>query len=124
MRWRRSPRPARSSPFGTDAPVEPIDPWPGIALRRHAGGAGAGRPGRRPSARRTRSRCGARSGPRASTRRSAPASTTAAGWSPGHRADLVVLPAAAVEEPVEAGGALWHARPRLVLVDGEVAVER
>ncbi len=40
---------------------------------------------------------------------------------PGHRADLVVLPAAAVAEPVEVGGALWHARPRLVLVDGEVA---
>jgi hypothetical protein len=32
-----------------------------------------------------------------------------------------VLPAAALEEPVEVGGALWHARPRLVLVDGEVA---
>jgi predicted amidohydrolase YtcJ len=39
---------------------------------------------------------------------------------PGHRADVVVLPAAALEEPVETGGALWHARPRLVLVDGEV----
>jgi predicted amidohydrolase YtcJ len=43
---------------------------------------------------------------------------------PGHRADVVVLPAAAVEEPVEAGGALWNARPRLVLLDGEVAFER
>jgi predicted amidohydrolase YtcJ len=40
---------------------------------------------------------------------------------PGHRADLVVLPAAALVEPVETGGALWHARPRLVLVDGEAA---
>ena len=40
----------------------------------------------------------------------------------GQRADLVVLPGAAVDEPVEAGGALWHARPRLVLIDGEVAV--
>jgi cytosine/adenosine deaminase-related metal-dependent hydrolase len=40
---------------------------------------------------------------------------------PGHRADLVVLPASALEEPVEVGGALWHARPRLVLVDGAVA---
>ena len=38
----------------------------------------------------------------------------------GHRADIAVLPAAAVEEPVEPGGALWNARPRLVLVDGEV----
>ncbi len=32
-----------------------------------------------------------------------------------------VIPAAAVDEPVEVGGALWHARPRLVLLDGEVA---
>jgi hypothetical protein len=39
---------------------------------------------------------------------------------PGHRADAVVLPAAALDEPVEAGGALWHARPRLVLLDGEI----
>ena len=41
------------------------------------------------------------------------------------RADIArtssCIPAAAVTEPVEAGGALWHARPRLVLVDGEVA---
>jgi predicted amidohydrolase YtcJ len=39
----------------------------------------------------------------------------------GHRADVVVLPAAALAEPVEVGGALWHARPRLVLLDGEPA---
>jgi cytosine/adenosine deaminase-related metal-dependent hydrolase len=38
---------------------------------------------------------------------------------PGHRADLVVLPAAALREPVETGGALWHARPVRVFVDGE-----
>jgi hypothetical protein len=41
----------------------------------------------------------------------------------GHRADIVVLPAAVVREPVEVGGALWNARPRLVLVDGEVVAE-
>jgi predicted amidohydrolase YtcJ len=39
----------------------------------------------------------------------------------GHRADVIVIPAAAVDEPVEVGGALWHVRPRLVLLDGEVA---
>jgi hypothetical protein len=38
----------------------------------------------------------------------------------GHRADLVILPAAVVDEPVETGGPLWHARPRRVLLDGEV----
>jgi hypothetical protein len=34
----------------------------------------------------------------------------------------VVIPAAALREPVETGGALWHTRPRLVLVDGEAVV--
>jgi predicted amidohydrolase YtcJ len=43
---------------------------------------------------------------------------------PGQRADLVVLPAEALSHPIEPGGALAMARPRLVLVDGEVAFER
>ena len=42
---------------------------------------------------------------------------------PGQRADLVVLPIEALTEPVEPGGALATARPRLVLVDGEVGFE-
>jgi predicted amidohydrolase YtcJ len=42
---------------------------------------------------------------------------------PGARADLVVIPAAAVAEPVEPGGPLGSTRPRLVLVDGRVAAE-
>jgi predicted amidohydrolase YtcJ len=42
---------------------------------------------------------------------------------PGQRADLAVIPAAALREPVEAGGPLATARPRLVLVDGAVAFE-
>jgi len=37
------------------------------------------------------------------------------------RADLVVLPAAALDEPVRPGGALAAARPLLTLVDGEEA---
>jgi predicted amidohydrolase YtcJ len=43
---------------------------------------------------------------------------------PGQRADVVVLQAAALEEPVEVDGALWHARPRLVLMDGEAVAGR
>ncbi|MBA2374167.1 MAG: amidohydrolase family protein, partial [Chloroflexi bacterium] len=39
----------------------------------------------------------------------------------GQRADIVVLPAAALDDPVEAGGALATARPHFVLVDGEYA---
>jgi predicted amidohydrolase YtcJ len=42
---------------------------------------------------------------------------------PGARADLAIVPAAALVEPVESGGPLGSARPRLVLVDGAVAFE-
>ena len=41
----------------------------------------------------------------------------------GQRADLVVIPRTALDEPVEPGGALATARPRLVVMDGEVAFE-
>ena len=41
----------------------------------------------------------------------------------GHRADLVVVPAAAFEEPVAIGGPLATVRPRLVLMDGQVVFE-
>jgi predicted amidohydrolase YtcJ len=109
--------------FGTDAPVEPVDPWPGLAcaVTRSApdwpaGTAPLGPGNALPLWRAIRAAC------------VDPAIT--AGESdrgrlvPGHRADLVVIPAGAVAEPVETGGALWHARPRLVLVDGEVAAGR
>ena len=42
---------------------------------------------------------------------------------PGQRADIVVIPAAALDDPVEPGGALSTARPSLVLIDGEVVFE-
>ena len=41
----------------------------------------------------------------------------------GQRADIVVIPAASVDEPVEPGGALSTTRPTMVLVDGRVAFE-
>jgi predicted amidohydrolase YtcJ len=37
---------------------------------------------------------------------------------PGMRADIVVVPAAALDEPVLPGGPLGTVRPRLVIVDG------
>jgi predicted amidohydrolase YtcJ len=43
---------------------------------------------------------------------------------PGQRADLAILPASALSHPIEPGGALATARPRLVMIDGEVAFER
>ena len=106
--------------FGTDAPVEPFDPWPGIAcaVTRSAPTWPAGTPPLGPVQ-------------AVSLWRAIRAACVDAAMSageldrgrlvPGQRADIVVLPAAAVDEPPEAGGPLWHARPRLVLVDGEVA---
>jgi imidazolonepropionase-like amidohydrolase len=43
---------------------------------------------------------------------------------PGQRANLVVIPAEALVHPIVPGGALATARPRLVMIDGEVAFER
>ena len=42
---------------------------------------------------------------------------------PGAPADLIVLPATP-GEPAEAAAALAEVRPRLVIIDGEVALER
>jgi predicted amidohydrolase YtcJ len=105
--------------FGTDAPVEPVDPWPGLACavtRASPAWPAAMPPLGRPHAlslwRAIRAAC------------VDPAITAGehdrGRLVAGQRADLVVLAASAVTEPVEVGGALWHARPRLVLMDGEV----
>ena len=104
---------------GTDAPVEPVDPWPGMAcsVTRAAPSwpadmAPFGTSNALPLWRAIRASC---VDPALSA-----GEMDRGRLVPGHRADLVVLPAAAVAEPVEVGGALWHVRPRLVLMDGEV----
>jgi hypothetical protein len=108
--------------FGTDAPVEPIDPWPGlaIAVTRADDSWPAGTAPFGPAEALTLDQA-----LRAAT--IAPAMTAAepdrGRLTPGQRADLAVIPAAALREPVEAGGPLATARPRLVLVDGAVAFE-
>jgi predicted amidohydrolase YtcJ len=106
-------------PAGTDAPVEPVDPWPGIAcaVTRAApdwpvGTAPFGPHNSLGLWRAIRASC---VDPAISA-----GETDRGRLVPGHRADIVVLPADVVREPVEPGGALWHARPRLVLIDGEV----
>ncbi len=43
---------------------------------------------------------------------------------PGQRADLVVVPSASLEDPVEARGPLETTRPALVLLDGDAVFER
>ena len=104
---------------GTDAPVEPVDPWPGVAcaVARSAPEWGSGVAPFGPDGALTlwesiRSWCLAPA--------LAAGETDRGRLLPGHRADLVVLPAAALTEPVEAGGALWNTRPLVVLMDGEV----
>ena len=108
--------------FGTDAPVEPIDPWPGlaIAVTRIDGSWPAGSAPFGPDERLTLVQA-----LRAAT--VGPAVT--AGESdrgrliPGQRGDLIVIPTEAETNPVEPGGALATARPRVVVIDGEIAFE-
>ena len=104
---------------GTDAPVEPIDPWPGVAcaVTRQAPSWPAGTEplGRTQAVSLWRAIRAACVGPAITAGERDRGRLT-----PGSRADLVVLGATAVAEPVEPGGPLWHARPRLVLMDGEV----
>ena len=108
--------------IGTDAPVEPFDPWPGIALAvRREDPRWA--PGTAPFApdealgidRALRAAC---VDPPTSAREADRGRLTV-----GQRADLAVIPATALLEPVEPGGALARTRPSMVLVDGRVVFE-
>jgi hypothetical protein len=104
--------------FGTDAPVEPADPWPGIAMAicRQAAEWGDEVSASTPEE-------------AISLERSLRAATVGPRWSAGEAtggrlvagapADLVVLPSAAIDEPVRPAGALATARPLLTLLDGE-----
>jgi predicted amidohydrolase YtcJ len=109
--------------FGTDAPVEPYDPWPGIAISVARADASWGRDAAPfgphealPLSRALRAAC---VDPAISAGEMDRGRLTV-----GQRADVVVLPAAVVDEAVEPGGPLATARPELVLVDGEVVFER
>ena len=109
--------------FGTDAPVEPFDPWPGIALavrredvRWPAGTAPYGPDEVLTLDRALRAAC---VDPAVSAREGDRGRLTV-----GQRADVVVIPAAAIDDPVEPGGALATARPSMVLLDGRVVFER
>jgi predicted amidohydrolase YtcJ len=109
-------------PFGTDAPVESFDPWPGIALavrredpRWPAGTMPFGPQETLSLDRALRAAC---IDPAISAREHDRGRLTV-----GQRADLAVIPAAALREPVEPGGALATARPTLVVMDGRVVYE-
>ncbi len=109
-------------PFGTDAPVESYDPWPGIALavRREDARWPAGTPTYAPDQaltleRALRANC---IDPAVSARETDRGRLTV-----GQRADVVVIAAAALDEPVTPGGPLSTTRPQLVMIDGRVAFE-
>jgi predicted amidohydrolase YtcJ len=109
--------------FGTDAPVEPIDPWPGLSMAVTRVD-GTWPPGSAPFG--PEERITLEQALRAAC--IAPAVVAAepdrGRLVPGQRADLAVIPASALSHPIEPGGALATARPRLVMIDGEVVFER
>ncbi len=105
-------------PFGSDAPVEPPDPWPGIAeaLVRHepldADDPPLGIRHAVSLARALRAAC---------LDPALVAGQTDLGrLLPGYRADLLIVPAATLHEPVDAA-TLALTRPLATLIDGEVA---
>ena len=108
--------------FGTDAPVESYDPWPGLALavRREDARWPAGTPPYAPDQaltieRALRAQC---IDPALSARETDRGRLTV-----GQRADIVVILAAAIDEPVTPGGVLSTTRPQVVLMDGRVVFE-
>lgn len=107
--------------FGTDAPVEPIDPWPGIAmavLRRDPGwGREALSFGSHEALTLEEALRAATVGPSLTARDAERGRLV-----PGAPADVVVLPAAPHEVGAPGTG-FAQVRPRLVLVDGAIAHE-
>src|SRR4029079_12299878 len=109
-------------PFGTDAPVEPYDPWPGLALavRREDPRPPSGAPAYAPEEsltldRALRANC---IDPATSAKETDRGRLTV-----GQRADVVVIPSAAIDEPVTPGGPLSTTRPQMVLLDGRIVFE-
>ncbi|MGK2850516.1 MAG: amidohydrolase [Candidatus Limnocylindrales bacterium] len=120
--WRSLTRTGAVVALGTDAPVESFDPWPGLALavRREDARWPAGTPPYAPDEaltldRALRANC---VDPAMSARETDRGRLTV-----GQRADVVVIPAAGIDEPVTPGGPLSTTRPVLVMVDGEVVFE-
>ena len=120
--WRSIAETGAVMAFGTDAPVEPFDPWPGLALAvrredpRWPVGTAAYAPDEALTLDRAlRANC---VDPAISARETDRGRLTA-----GQRADVVIIDAAAIDEPVTPGGPLSTTRPHLVMIDGEVAFE-
>lgn len=120
--WRTLADHGATLAFGTDAPVEPVDPWPGIALavlrRDPSWGADAEPFGPHEALDLDAALRAASLGPAETTRELDRGRLT-----PGSRADLIVLPAAP-REPDAPGSSFATVRPRVVVMDGEVVLER
>lgn len=104
-------------PFGTDAPVEQPDPWPGMAtavVRRDPADDSAVPVGPRQAVDLARAIRGACLDPALVAGLSDVGHLT-----PGARADLLVVPAAGLAEPLDAA-ALATTRPLATLIDGQV----
>jgi predicted amidohydrolase YtcJ len=121
--WRSLAETGAVLAFGTDAPVESFDPWPGLALAvrredpRWPESDGIFAPEQAlPLDRALRGNC---VDPAVSARELDRGRLTV-----GQRADVVVIGAEAIDHPVMPGGPLSTTRPSLVLLDGEVVVER
>jgi predicted amidohydrolase YtcJ len=109
-------------PFGTDAPVESYDPWPGLALavRRDDPRWPSGTQTFAPEQSLTLDRA-----LRANCIDAAVSAkeTDRGRLTVGQRADIVVIPGASIDEPVTPGGSLSTTRPEIVLMDGKVVFE-
>jgi predicted amidohydrolase YtcJ len=111
--------------FGTDAPVEPPDPWPGIALavlrRDPSWGSDASPFGPDEALTLEQALRAATVGPAMTAN-----DPLGGRLIPGSPADLIVLPAAPREsrDAGERAAAFAEVRPRLVLLGGEVVIER
>ncbi len=124
--WRALADSGALLPFGSDAPVEPWEPWPGIeiAVTRAAVGDGLRPEGGWPS-------LGPGQGldlPRAFRAACVDAPMSAGevdrgSLAPGMRADIIVVPVEALAPDVVPAGPLGRCRPRLVIVAGRVVIE-
>jgi len=114
-RWRSLAAGGTPVVFGTDAPVESPDPWPGIAVAvtRCLPGQADAFPGAETLSL-ARALRAAIVGPHAVA-----GERDGGRLVPGQPADLIVVPAAIVDEPPAADGALARCRPLLTLLDGE-----
>lgn len=108
--------------FGTDAPVEPIDPWPGIAMavlrRDPSWGPDAAPYGPDEALTLEQALRAATVGPYLTAR-----DKLGGRLVPGSPADLIVLPTAP-REGGERAAAFAEVRPRMVLLDGDVVIDR